>query len=169
MGKRWIQFAAAVVAMIMIANLQYSWTLFVKPLAKALNQKDIVAVQWAGTLFLIFETWVTPVEGWLIDRLGPRIFLSIGGVLVGIGWTSMGFVHSIAQLYVMYAIAGIGAAFIYSGSVATALKWFPDKRGTVSGNSCTIQDRISTCPKPRERRCRQKFVATLRNSIACKC
>src|SRR5229473_6810907 len=133
MGKRWIQFAAAVVAMIMIANLQYSWTLFVKPLAKALNQKDIVAVQWAGTLFLIFETWVTPVEGWLIDRLGPRIFLSIGGVLVGIGWTSMGFVHSIAQLYLMYAIAGIGAAFIYSGSVATALKWFPDKRGTVSG------------------------------------
>src|SRR5258708_10411882 len=133
MGKRWIQFAAAVVAMIMIANLQYSWTLFVKPLAKALGQKDIVAVQWAGTLFLVFETWVTPVEGWLIDRLGPRIFLSIGGVLVGIGWTSMGFVHSIAQLYVMYAIAGIGAAFIYSGSGATALKSFPDKRGTLSG------------------------------------
>src|SRR5258708_12085167 len=133
MGKRWIQFAAAVVAMIMIANLQYSWTLFVKPLAKALGQKDIVAVQWAGTLFLVFETWVTPVEGWLIDRLGPRIFLSIGGVLVGIGWTSMGFVHSIAQLYLMYAIAGIGAAFIYSGSVAPALKWVPDKPGTVSG------------------------------------
>ena len=133
MGKRWIQFAAAVVAMIMIANLQYSWTLFVKPLAKALGQKDIVAVQWAGTLFLLFETWVTPVEGWLIDRLGPRIFLSIGGVLVGIGWTGMGFVHTIPQLYLLYSLAGIGAAFIYSGSVATALKWFPDKRGTVSG------------------------------------
>src|SRR5229473_5887988 len=133
MGKRWIQFAAAVVAMIMIANLQYSWTLFVKPLAKALGQKDIVAVQWAGTLFLVFETWVTPVEGWLIDRLGPRIFLSIGGVLVGIGWTSMGSAQTLTQLYVLYAIAGIGAAFIYSGSVATALKWFPDKRGTVSG------------------------------------
>src|SRR5258708_19997832 len=102
MGKRWIQFAAAVVAMIMIANLQYSWTLFVKPLAKALGQKDIVAVQWAGTLFLVFETWVTPVEGWLIDRLGPRIFLSIGALLVGTGWPAMVFVPPITQPFLFH-------------------------------------------------------------------
>ncbi len=133
MSKRWIQFGSALVSMIMIANLQYAWTLFVKPLQQAHKGWVLSDIQWAGTLFLVFETWITPLEGWLIDRLGPRIFLTIGGVLVGIGWSAMGSAETLTQLYVLYAIAGIGAAFIYSGSVATALKWFPDKRGTVSG------------------------------------
>src|SRR6266851_2017253 len=133
MHKRWIQFGCAIVAMIMIANLQYSWTLFVKPLQQAHKGWALSEIQWASTLFLLFETWITPVEGWLIDRLGPRIFLTAGGVLVGMGWAGMASAQTLTQLYVLYAIAGIGAAFIYSGSVATALKWFPDKRGTVSG------------------------------------
>jgi OFA family oxalate/formate antiporter-like MFS transporter len=133
MEKRWIQFICAVISMIMIANLQYAWTLFVKPLDLAHKSWGLVGIQYAGSLFLLFETWITPVEGWLIDRLGPRIFLSAGGVLVGLGWTGMGFAQTLAQLTVLYSIAGVGAAFIYSGSVATALKWFPDKRGAVSG------------------------------------
>jgi len=133
MSKRWIQFCSALVCMCMIANLQYAWTLFVKPLQQGHKSWDLAGIQWAGTLFLLFETWITPVEGWLIDRLGPRIFLTTGGVLVGIGWGSMGYANTLMQLYVLYAIAGVGAAFIYSGSVATALKWFPDRRGTISG------------------------------------
>ena len=133
MSKRWIQFGSALVCMIMIANLQYAWALFVKPLQAAHKDWGLVGIQAAATLFLIFETWVTPVEGWLIDRLGPRIFLTAGGILVGIGWTGMGYAETLTQLKVLYSVAGIGAAFIYSGSVATALKWFPDKRGTVSG------------------------------------
>jgi MFS transporter, OFA family, oxalate/formate antiporter len=119
--------------MIMIANLQYAWTLFVPPIRAAHKDWSLPAIQWAFTLFIFLETWITPVEGWLIDRLGPRIFLTIGGLLVGIGWTGMGYAHSLTQLYVLYGTAGFGAAFIYSGSIATALKWFPDKRGTVSG------------------------------------
>jgi MFS transporter, OFA family, oxalate/formate antiporter len=133
MSKRWIQFGSAVIAMIMIANLQYAWTLFVKPLQDAHKDWKLPAIQWAFTLFIFLETWITPVEGWLIDRLGPRIFLSAGGLLVGIGWTGMGYAHSLTQLYVLYGTAGVGAAFVYSGSIATALKWFPDMRGTVSG------------------------------------
>ncbi|HET9165076.1 MAG TPA: oxalate/formate MFS antiporter [Candidatus Angelobacter sp.] len=133
MSKRWIQFGSALVCMIMIANLQYAWALFVKPLQAAHKDWGLVGIQAAATLFLIFETWVTPVEGWLIDRLGPRIFLTAGGILVGIGWTGMGYAATLTQLKILYSVAGIGAAFIYSGSVATALKWFPDKRGTVSG------------------------------------
>src|SRR6185437_9695630 len=78
-------------------------------------------------------TWITPVEGWLIDRLGPRLFLTIGGILVGIGWTGMGYAQGLTQFYFLYGMAGVGAAFIYSGSIATALKWFPDMRGTASG------------------------------------
>lgn len=133
MSKRWIQFGSALVCMIMIANLQYAWALFVKPLLAAHKDWGLVGIQTAASLFLIFETWVTPIEGWLIDRLGPRWFLTIGGVLVGIGWTGMAYAATLTQLKVLYSIAGVGAAFIYSGSVATALKWFPDKRGTVAG------------------------------------
>jgi MFS transporter, OFA family, oxalate/formate antiporter len=119
--------------MIMIANLQYAWTLFVAPLRAAHRDWTLPAVQWAFTLFIFLETWITPVEGWLIDRLGPRIFLTMGGVLVGVGWTGMGYAQTLTQLYLLYGTAGVGAAFIYSGSIATALKWFPDKRGMVSG------------------------------------
>lgn len=133
MSKRWIQFFSALVSMIMIANLQYAWALFVKPLQAAHKDWGLVGIQAAASLFLLFETWVTPVEGWLIDRLGPRWFLTIGGILVGVGWTGMAYAVTLTQLKVLYSVAGVGAAFIYSGSVATALKWFPDKRGTVSG------------------------------------
>lgn len=133
MSKRWIQFGSAVVSMIMIANLQYAWTMFVAPLQAAHRNWGLQAIQWAFTLFIFLETWITPVEGWLIDRLGPRLFLSAGGLLVGIGWTGMGYAQSLTGLYVMYGLAGVGAAFVYSGSIATALKWFPDQRGTVSG------------------------------------
>src|SRR5690349_11388394 len=133
MYKRWVQFGSAVLAMIMIANLQYAWTLFVRPLQQAHKDWKLDGIQLAFTLFIFFETWITPVEGWMIDRLGPRLFLSMGGILVAVGWTGMGYAQSLTYLWIMYSISGIGAAFVYSGSIATALKWFPDKRGTVSG------------------------------------
>jgi len=133
MSKRWIQFGSAVIAMIMIANLQYSWTLFVAPIQKAHANWGLTAIQFSFTLFIFLETWITPVEGWLIDRLGQRLFLTAGGLFVGIGWTGMGYAQTLTQLYVLYGLAGVGAAFVYSGSIATALKWFPDIRGTVSG------------------------------------
>lgn len=132
MTGRWAQLVASVVAMVMIANLQYAWTMFVKPIQQATGW-SLVDIQYGFTLFIIFETWIMPVEGWLIDRMGPRIFLTIAGVLCGIGWSSLAYVTSIPQLYVFYSIAGVGAAFVYSGSIATALKWFPDKRGLASG------------------------------------
>lgn len=133
MNKRWIQFGSAVVSMIMIANLQYAWTLFTGPLREAHHDWSLKAVGFAFTTFIFLETWITPVEGWLIDRLGPRLFLTMGGVLVGIGWTGMGYAQGLTQFYFLYGMAGVGAAFIYSGSIATALKWFPDMRGTASG------------------------------------
>ena len=61
--------------MIMIANLQYAWTLFVKPLQAGTGWK-LSDIQLAFTLFILFQTWVQPLEGWLIDRLGPRGFIS---------------------------------------------------------------------------------------------
>jgi OFA family oxalate/formate antiporter-like MFS transporter len=130
--NRWFQLVASVIAMIMIANLQYGWTLFVKPLQAGHGWK-LSDVQWAFTLFILFQTWVQPLEGWLIDRAGPRLFISAAGVLCGVGWAGLGYVTSLPMLYASYGLAGIGAAFVYSGSIGSALKWFTQKRGLASG------------------------------------
>ena len=132
MKNRWAQLAASLVAMIMIANLQYAWTLFVEPIRQSTGWK-LSDIQWGFTLFIVFETWVMPLEGWLIDSLGPRIFTTVAGVLCGLGWSSLAYATHRWELYTSYAVAGIGAAFVYSGSIASALKWFPDRRGLAAG------------------------------------
>jgi MFS transporter, OFA family, oxalate/formate antiporter len=130
--NRWFQLGASLIAMIMIANLQYSWTLFVGPLQRGTGWK-LSDIQFAFTLFILFQTWVQPFDGWLIDRLGPRGFVTAAGVLCGLGWAGMGYATSLPILYVLYCLAGTGAAFVYSGSVGSALKWFKERRGLASG------------------------------------
>ncbi|MBM3819879.1 MAG: oxalate/formate MFS antiporter [Acidimicrobiia bacterium] len=131
-NNRWFQLGASLVAMIMIANLQYAWTLFVNPLRES-NGWTLAEVQWAFTVFILCQTWVQPLDGWLIDRLGPRGFISAAGVLCGLGWAGMGYATSLPMLYALYALAGTGAAFVYSGCIGSALKWFQDRRGFAAG------------------------------------
>ena len=131
-NNRWFQLCASLVAMIMIANLQYAWTLFVQPLRAATGWK-LSDIQVAFTLFILFQTWVQPLDGWFIDRLGPRGFISAAGLLCGLGWAGMGYATSLPMLYTLYCAAGIGAAFVYSGSIGSALKWFKERRGLASG------------------------------------
>ena len=132
MNNRWFQLVASLVAMIMIANLQYSWTLFVRPLQQG-NGWTLAEVQWAFTLFVLFQTWVQPIDGWLIDRVGTRRFITLAGVLSGGGWAALAYASALPQLYIFYAIAGIGAALVYSGCIGSALKWFTDRRGLAAG------------------------------------
>jgi OFA family oxalate/formate antiporter-like MFS transporter len=132
MKNRWFQLVASLIAMIMIANLQYAWTLFVKPLQAGTGWK-LSDIQWAFTLFILFQTWVQPAQGWFIDRLGPRIFTTAAGILCGVGWASMGYATSLPMLYTLYILAGIGAAFVYGGCIGSALKWFDKGRGLASG------------------------------------
>jgi MFS transporter, OFA family, oxalate/formate antiporter len=131
-NNRWFQLCASLIAMIMIANLQYSWTLFVEPMRTATKWK-LSDIQWAFTLFILFQTWVQPAQGFLIDRLGPRLFTTVAGVLCGIGWTGLGLVTTLPMVYTLYVIAGIGAALIYGGSMGSALKWFTKDRGFAAG------------------------------------
>lgn len=130
--NKWFQLVASLIAMIMIANLQYAWTLFVKPLETGTGWK-LSDIQFAFTLFILFQTWVQPLDGWLIDRLGPRGFISAAGILCGLGWAGLGYATSLPMLYGMYCMAGIGAAFVYSASIGSALKWFKGRRGLASG------------------------------------
>src|SRR5207244_4082182 len=83
--------------------------------------------------FILFQTWVQPAQGFLIDRMGPRIFTTAAGVLCGIGWGGLGLVHSLPMLWALYVMAGIGAALIYGGCMGSALKWFTKERGFAVG------------------------------------
>lgn len=130
--NRWIRLSAAVVAMILIGNLQYAWTLFVNPIISATHWK-LSEVQWGFTFFIALGTWAMPLSGVMIDKLGPRLFIAISGVLCGVGWGSLGYASSLTEFYALYALAGFGVAFVYCGAVAIALKWFPDKRGLAAG------------------------------------
>jgi OFA family oxalate/formate antiporter-like MFS transporter len=130
--SRWVRLAAAMVAMIMIGNLQYAWTLFVQPMISETGWK-LSQVQWGFTFFIAVMTWAMPLSGWLIDRIGPRVFMTLAGVLCMVGWGGLGHSHGLTQFYTLYSLAGLGNAFVYCCSIAVALKWFPDKRGLASG------------------------------------
>src|SRR5918992_4219820 len=84
-ANRGIQLVAGIVCMVMIANLQYGWTLFVHPIREKFGW-DRSAVQVAFTIFILVETWLLPFEGWLVDRFGPKLVILAGGVLVGLAW-----------------------------------------------------------------------------------
>src|SRR5687767_1581019 len=131
-ATRWGQLAAGIVCMVMIANLQYGWTLFVGPIDQKYGW-GLAAIQIAFTIFVLTETWLVPIEGYLIDKYGPRIMISASGVLVGIAWVINSIADSLFLLYLGAAIGGIGAGVIYGGSVGNALKWFPDRRGLAAG------------------------------------
>jgi OFA family oxalate/formate antiporter-like MFS transporter len=131
-GYRWLQLVAGVVCMAMIANLQYGWTLFVNPI-DAKHHWGRPAIQVAFTIFVLLETWLVPVEGYLVDRFGPRIVVLVGGILCGIAWVMNAHADSLAFLYFAAAIAGLGAGAVYGTCVGNALKWFPDRRGLAAG------------------------------------
>jgi OFA family oxalate/formate antiporter-like MFS transporter len=132
MRKPWFQLTASLIAMVMIANLQYAWTLFVEPM-RAVHMWQRTEVQAAFALFILLQTFVQPLDGWLMDRMGPRGLITIAGILCGVGWSLMGQADTLTELKVFYAFAGVGAAFVYSGCVGSALKWYPNRRGFAAG------------------------------------
>jgi len=129
---RWLQLAIGIVCMVMIANLQYGWTLFVTPIDQKYHWGR-AAIQVAFSIFVLTETWLVPVEGWLVDRFGPKFIVLAGGILVGIAWMLNSVASSLALLYVAAAIGGVGAGAVYGTCVGNALKWFPDHRGLAAG------------------------------------
>jgi len=131
-ATRWGQLIFGIICMVMIANLQYGWTLFVNPIDQKYHWGR-AAIQVAFTIFVLTETWLVPIEGYLIDRFGPRLMVGISGVLVAIAWVINSYASSLFTLYVGAAIGGVGAGVIYGASVGNALKWFPDRRGLAAG------------------------------------
>jgi OFA family oxalate/formate antiporter-like MFS transporter len=129
---RWWQLLIGVLCMSMIANLQYGWTLFVNPI-NAKHGWGRAAIQVAFTLFVLTETWLVPIEGYIVDRFGPRIVVVVSSLLVGAAWVMNSYASSLPMLYAAAIVGGIGAGAVYGTCVGNALKWFPDRRGLAAG------------------------------------
>jgi OFA family oxalate/formate antiporter-like MFS transporter len=129
---RWLQLVMGIVCMAMIANLQYGWTLFVNPIAETHGWSK-AAIQVAFTIFILTETWLVPIEGWAVDKWGPRPVVLFGGLLCGLGWVMNSYANTLPLLYLAAAVSGIGAGAVYGTCVGSALKWFPDRRGLAAG------------------------------------
>jgi MFS transporter, OFA family, oxalate/formate antiporter len=135
-ATRWSQLIVAIVCMILIANLQYGWTLFVNPMNQA-HGWSIKSIQFAFSIFVALETWLTPIWGWIADntgtRVGPRLMIALGGILVALGWIVNSEAQSLEMLYFGAVLAGTGGGAVYATCVGQAVKWFPDRRGLAVG------------------------------------
>ncbi|HEY6823036.1 MAG TPA: oxalate/formate MFS antiporter [Steroidobacteraceae bacterium] len=132
LGQPWVQLCVGLVCMIMVANYQYGWTLFVGPIGDKYGWSK-AALQVTFTLFVLFETWLVPAEGWLVDKFGPRWMIVSGGVLVLFSWLCMSFASSLGMFYFAGIVGGIGAGAVYGTCIGNAVKWFPGRRGLAAG------------------------------------
>jgi OFA family oxalate/formate antiporter-like MFS transporter len=132
LANPWVQLFIGVICMACVANLQYGWTLFVDPI-DAKYHWGRASIQVAFTLFVAIETWLIPVEGYLVDRFGPHWVIIGGAILVAAAWSLNSVASSLPLLYCGAALGGIGTGCVYGTSVGNALKWFPGRRGLAAG------------------------------------
>jgi OFA family oxalate/formate antiporter-like MFS transporter len=131
-ATRWTQLVLGIICMSAVANLQYAWTLFVLPIEKQFGWSK-AEIQVAFTIFILCETWLVPIEGWIVDRIGPRWMILAGGVGTFLAWFIDANATALWEFYVAGAVAGFAGGAVYGTSVGNALKWFPDKRGLCGG------------------------------------
>jgi len=131
--QRWLQLGLGLVVMLAISSPQYTWTLFTKPL-QATTGAGLPAVQVTFTLVIILQTWFSPLQGWLIDRFGPRLLITLGAALSGLGWILTSYADTLTTLYLTYGVfCGLGTGLVYVGVVGLMVRWFPDRRGFAAG------------------------------------
>jgi OFA family oxalate/formate antiporter-like MFS transporter len=132
-STRWIQLVLGLIAMMAISSPQYVWTLFTKPIQGALST-TLPALQVTLTILIVLQTWLSPLQGYLIDKFGPRLLVAIGGALSGLGWVAASYATSLTMLYLTYGLlCGIGTGIVYIGIIGLMVRWFPEKRGLATG------------------------------------
>jgi OFA family oxalate/formate antiporter-like MFS transporter len=132
-STRWVQLVLGLVAMMSISSPQYVWTLFTKPLQEALGA-TLPAIQVTFTLLVVLQTWLSPLQGYLVDRFGARLLIAAGCLLSGLGWVSSAYATSLTGLYLTYGLfCGIGTGIVYVGIIGLVVRWFPDRRGLATG------------------------------------
>jgi oxalate/formate antiporter len=132
-ATRWTQLGLALICMMAISSPQYVWTLFTKPLGGALAAAP-AALQVTFSVLIVLQTFFAPLQGYLVERFGPRRLIALGAMLTGLSWVLAAHAGSLAMLYLTYGIiGGLGTGVVYIGVVGQVVGWFPDRRGFAAG------------------------------------
>src|SRR6202051_4646322 len=132
-STRWIQLVLGLVAMMSISSPQYVWTLFTKSFQDNLHS-NLPAIQITFSIVIVLQTWLSPLQGYLVDKFGARLLIAIGCLLSGLGWVTSAYVTSLAGLYFTYGLfCGVGTGIVYIGIIGLMVRWFPDRRGFATG------------------------------------
>jgi oxalate/formate antiporter len=132
-STRWIQLVLGLIAMMSISSPQYVWTLFTKSFQDNLHT-TLPAIQITFSILIVLQTWLSPAQGYLVDRFGPRLLIAVGCLLSGLGWVTSAYVSTLTGLYLTYGLfCGVGTGIVYIGIVGLMVRWFPDRRGFATG------------------------------------
>ena len=133
---RWLPLVGGIISSTACGLLLYAWSVFIKPLSATFGWSRAEISLAYSVCILVFASISYPA-GRLSDRFGARFMVFSGGVILGIGFFLAGFTDSKTWLYITYGvIAGIGGGMIYLPPIATAPKWWPDRRAFATG--CTV-------------------------------
>jgi MFS transporter, OFA family, oxalate/formate antiporter len=132
-STRWVQLLLGLIAMMSISSPQYVWTLFTKSFQDSLHS-NLPAIQITFSIVIVLQTWLSPLQGYLVDKFGARLLIAIGCLLSGLGWVTSAYATSLAGLYLTYGLfCGIGTGIVYVGIIGLMVRWFPDRRGFATG------------------------------------
>ena len=132
-STRWVQLVLGLIAMMSISSPQYVWTLFTKPFQDGLHT-TLPAIQITFSILIVLQTWLSPLQGYLVDKFGARVLIAIGCLLSGAGWVTSSYATSLTGLYLTYGLfCGIGTGIVYIGIIGLMVRWFPDRRGFATG------------------------------------
>jgi len=133
LNARWIQLLLGFIVMMTISSPQYVWTLFVPSFQKTTGS-ILSEVQWTITILIVLQTWLAPMQGFLVERFGPKLLIGLGALMNGAGWIASSYIQTIWGLYATYGLlCGIGTGIVYIGIIGLMVKWFPDRRGLATG------------------------------------
>ncbi|TWH45526.1 OFA family MFS transporter [Sporomusa sp. KB1] len=130
--NRWFVFAGAWIIIFCVAASAI-FSVFSIPLSK-LHGWSLAEVNLSFSIYQLFLGIVGILGGRYADKKGAVSLMYGGGFLYGAGWFLTGTSDSIPMLYLTYGVmAGAGAGAVYNATLVTALRWFPDMRGKISG------------------------------------
>jgi MFS transporter, OFA family, oxalate/formate antiporter len=131
--SRWMQLSLGLVCMMAISSPQYVWTLFTRPLMAQLGV-SLTQVQITFSIFIVLQTFLSPLQGYLIETFGPKLLLAVGAIMTGLSWVLASSADTLLSVYITYGLlGGIGTGIIYVGIIGLMVAWFPDKRGLAAG------------------------------------
>lgn len=132
-GAKWLQLLLGFIVMMTISSPQYVWTLFTGDFVKTTGGK-LSEVQWTITILIVLQTWLAPLQGYVVERFGPKLLIGLGAALSGLGWVAASRATDLTSLYLTYGVlCGIGTGIVYVGVVGLMVKWFPTMRGFATG------------------------------------